>query len=102
MPNIISGRVGWDGSIWSGTGFEVEMYKSPWDQEETGYQITFPDLTVPPIVIAQAWETDDLVTCVTVTAYMSPARVIISTLSDWNDRASFKQSTFSFIAVTVD
>ena len=102
MPNIISGRVGYDGSIWSGTGFEVEMYKSPWDQEEMGYQITFPDLKVPPIVIAQAWETEDIVSCVTITAFINPARVVISTLNEYNDRASFIRNTFSFIAVTVD
>lgn len=71
MSNIIPGRVGYDGSIWSGKGFEVEMYKGYWGEEELGYKITFPDLKKPPIVIAQAWETDDIVSCVTLNCVKS-------------------------------
>lgn len=103
MSNIISGRVGDDGSIWAGTGFEVEIFKGYWGEEELGYKITFPDLKEPPIVIAQAWETDEIVSCVTLTAYRDPASVLIATIrKNYSGDDYFEKNTFSFIAVTVD
>lgn len=91
MENIISGLVDRDGQIYKGSNFEVEKI-------DVGYEITFPTLNDPPTIVAQAWEIDDAITCVTVGFVpYSPVKVIIATL---DKDGTFVPNAFTFIAVT--
>ncbi|MDJ0798605.1 MAG: hypothetical protein QNJ51_17590 [Calothrix sp. MO_167.B12] len=90
MAEIISGLVDRDGRIYEGQGFEVKKI-------DVGYEITFLTLKKPPTIVAQAWEIDDAITCVTVGYLPSPVKVVIATL-DKDGR--FVPNAFTFIAVS--
>jgi len=90
MADIISGLIDRDGSIYEGTGFEVKV-------EDFGYRITFNTLRKRPTLVAQAWEVDDAITCVTPGYLPSPVQVIVATL---DKDGNFVRNPFSFIAVS--
>ena len=91
MAEIISGLVDRDGNIYKGEGFEVRK------DDRYGYYLTFPSLKDIPNIVAQAWEIDDAITCVTIGHLPSPVQVLISTL---DKDGNFVPNAFTFIAVS--